>query len=370
MCLDYHQVNQHLATDIYPLPHLEELVDQAAGHQYYVTLDMREAYFQLMLDEDSRDLTTFSDGVTLFSFKRLPFGLNCSPAITSRCMASLLTPLLWKGWMKNYLDDLIISAPTFQELLVRLKELFSLLTSSRVKFNLSKCTFGLKEVTFLGHRISAERSQPNLKNIETVMKMKPPINVREVRRFLGMCAFYRKHVPSFAKAATPLTNMTRSNAVFAWKEECQKSFEHLKNSLVNAPILVKAQVDRQFILTTNASDTHVSGVLSQLQLDGANKPVGYFSKKLNPCETRYSATDKEALATVLACQNFHHYLWGTRFTIVTDHQPLTSIFKRKTKSPRMNRWILEMREYNYDIQYVQGKDNFIADNLSRPVHIP
>ncbi len=261
MCLDYRQVNKHLATDIYPLPCLEELMDQAAGHQYYVTLNMREAYFQLMLDEDSRDLTTFSDGVTLYRFKRLPFGLNCS-AIFSRRMASLLTPLLRKGWVKNYL--------------VWLKELFSLLTSRGVKLNLSKCTFGLKEVTFLGHSISAEGSQPDPKNVEAVMKMKSPTSVREVlRRFLGMCGFYRKHVPSFAKVATPLTNLARSNTVFAWMEECQKSFEHLKNSLVSAPIQVKAQVDRPFILTTDASDTHVRGVLSQLQSDGTNKPVGY-----------------------------------------------------------------------------------------------
>ncbi len=118
------------------------------------------------------------------------------------------------------------------------------------------------------------------------MKMKPPTNVREVRRFLGMCGSYRKHVPSFVKVATPLTNMTRSNTVFAWTEECQKSFEHLKNSLVNAPILVKVQVDRPFILTTDASDTHVGGVLSQLQLDGANKPVGYFSKKKKKIHAR------------------------------------------------------------------------------------
>ncbi len=141
--------------------------------------------------------------------------------------------------------------------------------------------------------------------------MKPPTNVKEVRQFLGMCGFYQKHVPSFAKVVTPLTHLTRLNTVFTCMEECQKSFEHLKNSLVNAPILVKAQVDQPFILTTNASDTHVGGVLSQLQSDGANKPVGYFSKKLNPCETRCSATDKEALAIVLACQNFHHNLWGT-----------------------------------------------------------
>ncbi len=162
---------------------------------------------------------------------------------------------------------------------MRLKELFSLLTSRGVKLNLSKCTFGLKEVTFLGHRISAEGSQPDPKNVEAVMKMKPPTNVREVHRFLGMCGFYRKHVPSFAKVATPLTNLTRANTVFAWTEKCQNSFEHLKNSLVSTPILVKAQVDRPLILTTDASDTHVGGVLCQLQSDGANKPVGYYSKK-------------------------------------------------------------------------------------------
>ncbi len=128
------------------------------------------------------------------------------------------------------------------------------------------------------------------------MKMKPPTNIREVRQFLGMCGFYRKHIPSFAKIATPLTNLTRSNTVFPWTEECHESFEYLKNSLLNAPILVKAQVDQPLILTTNVKDTHVGGVLSQLQSFGANKPVGYFSKKLNPCETSYSDTDKEAFA--------------------------------------------------------------------------
>ncbi len=174
--------------------------------------------------------------------------------------------------MKNYFEDHIIFAPTFHELLARLKELFALLTSNGVKLNLSKCTFGLK-VTFLGHRISAEGSQPDPKNIEAVMKMKPPTNVREVRRFLGMCGFYCRHAPSFVKVATPLTNLTRSNTVFAWTEECQRSFEHLKNSQVSTPILVKAQVDQPFTLTTDASDTHVGSVLSQLQPDEANRPI-------------------------------------------------------------------------------------------------
>ncbi len=322
-----------------------------------------------MLDEASRDLTTFSDGVTLYRFRRLPFGLNCSPAIFSRRMTSILTPLLQQGWVKNYLDDLIMWSPTFPELIECLSQLFTLLTENEVKLNLSKCTFGFREVTFLGHRISEAGSTPDPKNIEAVANMKPPRTVKEVRRFLGMCSFYRRHVPAFAKIATPLTQLTRARATFQWTEGCQRAFDTLKECLVNAPVLVKAQVDQPFILTTDASNTHVGAVLSQPQPDGANKSIGYFSKKLSSCESRYSATDKETLAIVLACRHFHHYLWGTRSTVVTDHQPLTSVFKRKTKSPRMNRWILEMREYNYLIQYVKGKDNYVADHLSRPIQV-
>ncbi len=133
MCLDYRHVNKYLATDVCPLPRLEELVEQAAGHPYYVTLDMREAYFQIMLDEETQDLTTFSDGVTLYRFKRLPFGLNCFPAIFSRLMASILTPLVKQGWVRNYLDDLLLWAPDFPELLSRVKQLFTLLTDHGVK---------------------------------------------------------------------------------------------------------------------------------------------------------------------------------------------------------------------------------------------
>ncbi len=139
MCLDYRHVNTHLSTDIYPLPKLDELVEQAAGQQFYATLDMREAYFQIQLDENSRDLTTFSDGVTLYRFRRLPFGLSCSPAIFSRHMANLLTPLLKEGWIKNYLDDPVLWGPDLSTLTTRLRKTFALLTENGVKLNLSKC---------------------------------------------------------------------------------------------------------------------------------------------------------------------------------------------------------------------------------------
>ncbi len=200
MCLDFRHVNKHLAIDIYPLPQLEELVEQAAGHPYYITLDMRETYFQILLDEESRDLTTYSEGVTLYRFRLLSLGLHCSPDIFSRRMASMLAPLPKQGLVKNYLDDPILRAPNFPELLARLSKLFQLLTENGVKLNLSKCTFGLKEVTFLVHRISEGGSMPHPKNIEAVLKMKAPTTVKVVRCFLGMCGFYRKHVPPLQKS--------------------------------------------------------------------------------------------------------------------------------------------------------------------------
>ncbi len=179
----------------------------------------------------------------------------------------------------------------------------------------------------------------------------------------------RKYIPKFAKIATPLTNLTKINVPFVWTDKCQEAFEKLKQCLTQASILIRVNISQLFVVTTDASKTHVGGILSQVQPDGTNKAIGYFSKKLKPTEVRYSTTDKEALAVVLICRNFHHYLWGANFTIFTDHQPFTSIFQKKTKSPRMNRWILKMREYNYVVYYVQGKDNYVADDLSRPVRV-
>ncbi len=172
-----------------------------------------DAYFQVVLDESSRDITTFSDGVSLYRFKRPPFGPSCSPAIFSRQMAQLLSPLMRQGWVKNYIDDVILFAPDFDTLFSRLNTLFQHLSQGCVKLNLSKCAIGKEEVKFLGHIVSEAGCRPDPANIEAVNNMKAPTNAKGVRRFLGMCGFYRKHIPSSAKIAAPLTNLTRKNTV-------------------------------------------------------------------------------------------------------------------------------------------------------------
>ena len=181
MCLDYRKVNTHLQwIYIHPLPRLEEMVETAAGNKYYATLDIKDAYYQVELGEPSRGLTTFSDGVSLYRFKRLPFGLSCSPAIFSRVMGNMLTPLVKQGWVKNYLDDIILWAPSFSSLLKRLDTLFKHLSSHGVKLNVGKCHFGQSEVRVLGHIVSKDGCRPCPENVNAVVDMKLPSNIKEV----------------------------------------------------------------------------------------------------------------------------------------------------------------------------------------------
>ncbi len=154
-----------------------------------------------------------------------------------------------------------------------------------------------------------------------------------------------------------------------WTSDCQNAFETLKMKLTTAPILAKANIHKPFVLETDPSQHHVTAVLMQYNDNSLPQIVAYFLKKLWPVERQYSAMDREALAIVLACCQFNSYLWGTQFTIQTDHQPVVSVFKHKTKSPRMNRWILEMRDYQYRIEYKQGRKNVVTDHLSQPVRV-
>ncbi len=362
MCLDYRKVNKQLVTDIHSLPNLEELVEHVSGNQYYATLDLKDAYYQVMLGKDSRDITT-SEGIDLYRFQRLHFGLSCSASIFVRQLQGALSPLLRR------LDDVMLCAPSFDCLLQRLEQVFDHMEGVGIKLNLSKCHIGQQEVKFLGHVVSKEGFKPDPGNVEAIVKMEPPTNVKETRRFLGITGFYRKHMDRFSNIAPPLTNLTRKNQPFEWTEACQLAFEEIKTKLVSSPVLVKAIFSRTFVLETDARQQHVAAVLLQYDPNGLPQTIDYFSKKLKPAEVRYSTTDREALAIVLACRQFHHYLLGTKFIIRNDHQPIVSVFKQRTKSPRMKRWMLEMRDFRYKIEYKMGKKYRVADQLSRPVRL-
>ncbi len=223
-------------------------------------------------------------------------------------MQGALAPLLRQGWVKSYLDDIILCAPSFHLLLQRLGEVFQYISEVGIQLSLSKCHIGKREVEFLGHIVSEEGFRPDPGNVEAIVNMKSPTNVKETRRFLEMAGFYRKHKDRFSHLAAILGDLTRKNQPFKWTVDCQQAFEDQKNILVTSPILVKANLSKQFILETDASQHHVSAVMLPYDDEDLPREVGWFSKKFKLAEVRYSATDREALAIVLVCRQFNHYL--------------------------------------------------------------
>ena len=365
MCIDYRGVNQKIKMDIHPLPRLDELLDDVSGHSWYCTLDLKDAYYQCQLDERSRDITTFSDGINLYRFKRLPFGLSVAPAIFTRAMQEVLRPLSKLGFVKNYLDDVILFAPNAKTLLERLDMLFKRMQEMGLKLNVMKCQLFQKKIKFLGHYVSQKGLEVNPTSVEAIQKLTPPTSTKEVRRFIGMCSFYRKFIHNFAKIASPITSLQSKLKKFVWTPECQLAFLELKRLLTVTPVLTKADLSKPFELHTDASKCHVGAVLMQREENGLH-PLGYFSKKLNRCEQRYGATEREALAIVKASRFFYHYLWGKKFLVVTDHEPLTHIFKKRPKTSRMCRFRLDMKDFSYDVQYKKGIEHRVPDALSRP----
>ncbi|XP_042222469.1 uncharacterized mitochondrial protein AtMg00860-like, partial [Homarus americanus] len=196
-----------------------------------------------------------------------------SPAVFTREVNRVLAPLAVEDWVRNYLDDVIVWAPDFPPtLLQRLTRVFERFEEMGIKLNLSKCQFGHKQVKFLGHVVSERGIEPDPENVQALTDCKPPTNVKQVRQFLGMCGFYRKHVPEFAKVAYPLTELTKQTVDFAWSNECQEAFQKLKQALASYPVLVKADIYKPFELHSDASNFCVGASLNQIQEDGSLRP--------------------------------------------------------------------------------------------------
>lgn len=365
-CVDYRQLNSVTIADTYPLPRIDELVDELRDTAVFSLLDSRSAYWSIPVAPEDRPKTAFSDGYRLFQWRRMPFGLSTAPTTFQRTMNAVLSPVLGKHTLA-YLDDIVIYSRTFEEHLLHLKETLDILDCAGFKLNASKCEFVVQNFRFLGFRITPDGILPDPDKVRAISEMPPPKTVRGVRRFLGASGFFRKHVPNYAKMAYPLTQLIKKEQKFKWTKECQEAFQALKDALINAPVLQKPNFDLPFEIHTDASQVAIGGCLMQRQ--GQNPPhaIAYFSRKLRGPETRYSATDAEALAVVESIRAFDPYVFGHKFTVYTDHRPLCFVFTKTTKSPRMSRWAYELSGYSFRILYKPGTSHHVPDMLSRNI---
>ena len=291
------------------------------------------------VEEADKEKTAFSTTQGHFEFNVMPFGLTNAPATFQRLMECALAGLTPTESL-IYLDDIIVFSSTFDDHLQRLQHIFVRLREAGLQLKPSKCHFCLPEVRYLGHVVSGEGIKPDPKKVQCVKEYRTPSNVKDLRTFLGLANYYRKFVEGYAKLADPLYRLTKKTANgFLWTASCERAFETLKQRLTSPPILAYPKFDCEFTLTTDASEVAMGAVLSQVQ-DGKEKVVAYWSQQLDKSQRSYSTIEREALAVVAAVKEFYPYLYGFHFSIVTDHNPLTSLNWLRDVGVRLTRWIL------------------------------
>ena len=361
--IDYRKVNQQIVDDKFPLPNINDILDSLGKAVYFTALDLAQGYYQLEIDGNSRPITAFSiPGVGQFQMTKLPMGLKISPSAFSRMMTIAMSGLNYHKCFV-YLDDLIVFGTDLADHNKNLNAVLLKLRHANLKLNPQKCQFLKQSLIYLGHKISDKGIEPDYSKIEVIQSFPVPTSVEEVKRFVAMANYYRRHIKDFAQICHPLNFLTRKGVVFSWTDKCEKAFNSMKNAMTSDLVLdfPNFSDDNQFQLTTDASGFALGAVLSNCN----SKPIAYASRCLNKAELNYSTIEKELLAVVWAVRHFRPYLYGKKFIIHTDHRPLVYLFSMIDPSSRLTKFRLALEEYDFEIVYIKGCDNVVADALSR-----
>ena len=298
MVIDYRKLNAKTLDDQFPLPNINEILNQLGGSKYFSVFDLASGYHQLEIDERDRHKTAFVTNGGLYHFNRGSFGLRMMPAKFSRALSIALVGLVNKE-LFCFIDDIIVYSCTFDEHIQRLENLFIRLRKAVLKLQPEKCEFFKKEVTYLGHLISAEGVRPDSKKLDYPV----PKNAKNIKQFLGLAGYYRRFIHQFSKIAKPLTNLLKKEIEFKWTDETQHAFEILRDKLCEKPILIFPNFEQPFNLTTDASGYAVGGILSQGKI-GYDQPVAYVSRVLSEVEERWDTFNKEGLVLVFSIKHF------------------------------------------------------------------
>ncbi len=362
---DLTKLNQFVIPDRFPLPRIKDILLNLSGSRVFSKLDLRKGYFHIPLHKESQHLTTTITPLGLRMYTRLPMGLKDSASAFQKRVQETLIGI--QG-VEVYIDDIVVHGRDIEEHDRRLRIVFARLQNRGFRLQQEKVVIGKEEIPAFGFIISAQGIRPDPANVKPIIEAAPPSSVKETQRFLGMVNYFTEFLPDVASLAEPLRLMTRTDQQFHWGATQELAFNTIKKTLVKLTELQIYDPGLESIITTDASDIGIGGMLSQRAPDGAEKPVAFFSKSLTTTERNYSATEKEALAAIRACEHWENLIWGQHFTLRTDHQALRQILsspKDRRQSSKFQRWKERLEEFEFTVEYVPGPENAAADYLSR-----
>jgi hypothetical protein len=364
--IDYRQVNKVVVDNMFPIARTEDLLERVSQSTFLTKLDLSKGFHQIVLDESSRSITAFSTPFGHYEWLRLPFGLKTSPMNFSAMMAKVLRGL--ESFCGAYIDDVIIGSETFEQHLEHVATVLSRFREAGLTVKLSKGEFACAELEYVGHRVGRGVMSPREVKVKALMNAPRPTSKRELQKLLGLANYYNRYIAHYSDVVRPLTDMLSKQRKFVWSQEAECSFNMIKQCMSSSPVLLIANYDKPFYLYVDASQYAVGACLMQDDKHGVHKPVCYYSKKLSGAQVNYSTSDREGLALVMAVRAFKTYLCG-KVVVYTDHEPLKYINSMAPTNQRLLRWALELQPYDLEIKHVAGKNNLVADYLSRPCNV-
>ena len=368
LCIDYRKLNAATITEKFPMPNLNHCLYKAHQMNWFTKLDLVRGYYQIKLEEKSKEYTAFSTPQNQYQFKRLPFGLKNAGIAFQKAMQTVLAPFRSSN-VVIYIDDILIMTETFEEHLELVNKVLNTLAQYRIKVKVRKCEFFQSEVVFLGHVMNAGGIRKSEEYKKKVEEYPQPKTTTELRRFLGLINFHRKFIKHCSGIAKPLTEITGGpkKAKIEWTEERLEAFRKLKEEVSQEVSLTYPDYSSnasKLELYVDASSTAAGACLLQQQ-NGAYRVIGYGSMCFSPTQQNYSTIERELTAIRWGVENFKCFIYGIDFVLYTDHKPLVYMSNMAPHSSRIHRTLIELSEYNYVIKYLPGAENDAADALSR-----
>ena len=359
MCVDCRAINNITIRYRHPIPRLDDMLDELSGAIVFSKVDLRSGYHQIRMKLGDEWKTAFKTKFGLYEWLVMPFGLTNAPSTFMRLMNEVLRAFIGK-FVVVYFDDILIYSKSMDEHVDHMRAVFNALRDARLFGNLEKCTFCTDRVSFLGYVVTPQGIEVDQAKVEAIHGWPMPKTITQVRSFLGLAGFYRRFVKDFSTIAAPLNELTKKGVHFSWGKVQEHAFNVLKDKLTHAPLLQLPDFNKTFELECDASGIGLGGVLLQ-----EGKPVAYFSEKLSGSVLNYSTYDKELYALVRTLETWQHYLWPKEFVIHSDHESLKHIRSQGKLNRRHAKWVEFIESFPYVIKHKKGKENIIADALSR-----